>query len=328
MKKITFFVFCSFILLTFCMAGAAMAAYPTKPVVLVTYSSPGSGGDIFLRNLAKHMEPYLGGASLVVENKPGGGGSVAMNYVVTARPDGYMLLGVTPTYLITPLIGKTARTYRDLSSVARVFVDPMLLYVKYDSPFKSLKDIIEAARKNPGKQRWGLGLVGATEQMIAYQIKKVAKIDMVEVPFEGGGDLLVAVLGGHVDLGMGEPAELMGQVDAKKVRILCVFTEKRVATLPDVPTAKESSGYDVVIPEKFRGLAAPKGTPAEAVGWWETKVQQVLKDPKYKGYYDSVNLLPAFAGSKEFGAIVEKDNTTITEFLKAIGLYKEFKEKK
>ena len=328
MKKNTFGVVCLFILLTFCMTGVAMAAYPTKPVVLVTYSSPGSGGDIFLRNLAKHMEPYLGGASLAVENKPGGGGSVAMNYVVTARPDGYTLLGVTPTYLITPLIGKTARNYRDLTAVARVFVDPMLLYVKYDSPFKSLKDIIDAAKKNPGKQRWGLGLVGATEQMIAYQVKKVAKIDMVEVPFEGGGDLLVAVLGGHVDLGMGEPAELMGQVDAKKVRILCVFTEKRVATLPDVPTAKESSGYNIVIPEKFRAIVGPKGIPAEAVAWWEGKIQQVLKDPKYKSYYDSVNLLPAFLGGKEFGASVERDNTTITAFLKEIGLFKEYKEKK
>ena len=84
-----------------------------------------------------------------------------------------------------------------------------------------------------------MGLVGATEQMIAYQIKKVAKIEMVEVPFEGGGDLMVAVLGGHVDLGMGEPAELTGQVEAKKVRILCCLYGKQVATLPDVPTMKE-----------------------------------------------------------------------------------------
>ena len=103
MKKSIFVVFCLFILISLRLIGPAMAAYPTKPVVLVTYSSPGSGGDIFLRNLSKHMEPYLGGASLVVENKPGGGGSVAMNYVVTSRPDGYTLLGVTPTYLITPL---------------------------------------------------------------------------------------------------------------------------------------------------------------------------------------------------------------------------------
>ncbi len=325
MKK-SIILLCSLFMLFAFTADTAAAAYPTKPVVLITHSSPGAGGDIFLRNLTKHLEPYLGGASLVVENKAGGGGAIALNAVVTARPDGYTLLGVTPTYLQTPLLGKTARNYRDTTAVARVFIDPMILYVKYDSPFKSAKEIIENARKNPGKQRWGGATPGSVEHMIGHQIQKVAKIEVVPVTFEGGGDLLIAVLGGHVDLGIGEPGEVMGQVEAKKLRILASFTEKRLTLLPDVPTMKEI-GNNVVV-EKFRGIVGPKGLPAEVLTWWEGKIQQVLKDAKYKSYYESVNLLPAFLGSKDYTANVEKENVRLAEYLKEIGLLKEYQEKK
>lgn len=325
MKK-SIVIFFSIVVLLTLTAGAAMAAYPTKPVVLITHSSPGAGGDIFLRNMAKHMEPYLGGASLVVENKAGGGGAIALNAVATARPDGYTLLGVTPTYLQTPLLGKTARSYRDTTAVARVFIDPMILYVKYDSPYKSAKELMDYAKKNPGKQRWGGATPGSVEHMIGHQIQKVAKIEVVPVTFEGGGDLLVAVLGGHVDLGLGEPGEVMGQVEGKKVRILACFTEKRLDLLPDVPTMKEL-GHNVVV-EKFRGIVGPKGLPAEVLTWWETKIQQLLKDAKYKKYYESVNLLPAFLGSKDYTANVEKENARLAAYLKEIGLLKEYKEKK
>lgn len=319
-------IFFSVVVLLALTAGMAMAAYPTKPVVLMTHSSPGAGGDIFLRNLTKHMEPYIGGASLVVENKAGGGGAIALNTVVTARPDGHTLLGVTPTYLQTPLLGRTARNFRDTTAVARVFIDPMILYVKYDSRYKTARDIIEEAKKNPGKQRWGGATPGSVEHMIGYQIQKVAKIEVVPVTFEGGGDLLVAVLGGHVDLGLGEPGEVMGQVEGKKVRILACFTDKRLEQLPDVPTMREL-GHDVVV-EKFRGIVGPKGLPAEVLTWWETRIQQVLKDARYKKYYESVNLIPAFLGSKDYTANVEKENVRLSDYLKEIGLLKEYKEKK
>jgi len=197
----------------------------------------------------------------------------------------------------------------------------MVLYVRNESPYKSAKDLIEAAKKSPGKQRWGCATPGSVEHMIANQIQKVAKIDVVPATFEGGGDLLVAVLGGHVDLGLGEPGEVMGQVDAKKLRILATFTESRLGMLPEIPTMKEL-GYDMVV-EKFRGIVGPKGVPQDASAWWEEKIQQVLKDPKYKAYYESVNLIPAFMGSKKYTEYIEKENANLTEYLKEIGLLKQ-----
>lgn len=325
MKRTTVFLLSSLFVLAQLLGGLSYAAYPSKPIVMVTHSSPGAGGDIFLRNLAKHMEP-IAKASLVVENRPGGGGAIALNYVSTARPDGYVVLGVTPTFLQTPLLGKTARSYRDTTPIVNVFTDPMILYVRYDSPFKSAKEIIEDAKRHPGKQRWGGATPGSVEHMIAHQIQKVAKINIVPVTFEGGGDLLVAVLGGHVDLGLGEPGEVMGQVEAKKVRILANFTGGRLAQLPDVPTMKEL-GYDIVV-EKFRGIVGPKGLPAEVLRFWEEKVSQTLQDPSYKKYYESVNLVPSFMGSKAYTKYVEKKNGELTEYLKEIGLYKKAQGKK
>lgn len=314
-----------FIVFSILLSGLTFGAYPTKPIVLVTHSSAGAGGDIFLRNLVKHLEPYSK-TSMVVENRAGGGGAIALNYVATARPDGYILLGVTPTYLQTHLIGKTAKSYKDTTAVARVFIDPMVLYVRNESPYKTAKDIIDEAKKNPGKQRWGCATPGSVEHMIAHQIQKVASINVVPVTFEGGGDLLVAVLGGHVDLGLGEPGEVMGQVEAKKVRILANFTGGRLDQLPDVPAMKEL-GHDIVV-EKFRGIIGPKNLPAEVLSWWEDMIQKVLKDPKYKAYYESVNLLPAFQGNKAYTEFIEKENTKLAEYLKSIGLLKKAEAKK
>jgi len=324
MKKLGILMFACMISLTF-LSGLTFGAYPTKPVVLVTHSSAGAGGDIFLRNLVKHLEPYTK-SSMVVENRAGGGGAIALNYVATSRPDGYILLGVTPTYLQTHLIGKTVRSYKDTTALARVFIDPMVLYVRNESPYKTAQDLIDFAKKNPGKQRWGCATVGSVEHMIAVQVQQIAKISAVPVTFEGGGDLLVAVLGGHVDLGLGEPGEVVGQVEAKKVRILANFTAARLDQLPDVPTMKEL-GYDVVV-EKFRGIVGPKNLPAEVLNYWEDMIQKVLKDPKYKAYYESVNLLPAFLGNKAYTENVEKENAKLKAYLQSIGLLKEAEKKK
>ncbi|MDI7258511.1 MAG: tripartite tricarboxylate transporter substrate binding protein [Thermodesulfobacteriota bacterium] len=324
MRRISILLLSLFVSVAF-LSSLALAAYPTKPIVLVAHTTPGGGTDVLLRILAKHLEPYAG-TSFVIENRPGGGGAVALNYVSTARPDGYLLLGVTPTYLQTHLLGKTARSYKDTTAVTRIFIDPMILYVRSESPYKSAKEIIEDAKKNPGKQRWGGATVGSVEHMIGYHAQKAAKIDIVPVTFEGGGDLLIAVLGGHVDLGLGEPGEVMGQVEAKKVRILANFTPGRLDQFPDVPSMKEL-GYDIVV-EKFRGIVGPKGLPPEVLKYWEEKIQLVLKDPKYKKYYESVNLVPSFMGHKAYTEYIEKKNAELTEYLKEIGLLKKAPEEK
>ena len=298
-------------------AGAVgQGSYPTKPITLVTHSSPGAGGDIFLRNLAKHLEGIVP-VPIVVENRSGGSSARAVTYVATSPKDGYVLYGSTPTFLQTPILTRTPHSFLDLQPVANVFFDPMILYVKADSPWKTLTDIVAAARQRPGTIRFGAATPGSVEHMIAHQIQKVAKIQVQPVTFEGGGDLLLAVLGGHVDLGVGEYAEVASQVQAGQVRVINSFTAQRLPRTA-IPTAREQ-GIDIVV-EKFRGLLGPKGMDPAAVAFWENAIRRVLAKPAYRAYYTSVFLLPAFMDSKQYTAYLHRMNQTLRRYMKEIGV--------
>jgi tripartite-type tricarboxylate transporter receptor subunit TctC len=298
------------------LTAVGQARYPTKPIVLVTHSSPGAGGDIFLRNLAKHLEGIVP-VPLVVENRPGGASARAVAYVATSPKDGYVLYGATPTMLQTPMLTKTQYSYLDLQPVANVLFDPMILYVRAESPWKSLKDLVEDARRRPGQIRFGAATPGSVEHMIAYHLMSVAKVQVQPVTFEGGGDLLVAVLGGHVDLGVGEYAEIASQVETGKVRVLNSFTDKRIPGTT-IPTAREL-GYPVVV-EKFRGLLGPKGMDPEAIAFWERAIQEVLRKPSYQMYLRSVYQVPGYLDHVQFKAYLDRTNMNLRRYLKSIGL--------
>ncbi|MGQ0571064.1 MAG: tripartite tricarboxylate transporter substrate binding protein [Armatimonadota bacterium] len=269
-------------ILVMSMGVIGQGTYPTKPVTLVTHSTVGAGGDIFLRNLAKNLEGIVT-VPMVIENRRGGASATAVSYVATSTTDGYVMYGSTPTMLQTPMLTKTQHTYLDLGPVVNVFFDPMILYVKADSAWKSLPDIVAAAKARPGQIRFGAATPGSVEHMIAHQVQKVAKVQVQPVTFEGGGDLLLAVLGGHVDLGIGEYAEVASQVEARQVRVINSFTEKRLPKSA-IPTATEQ-GVNIVV-TKFRGLLGPKGMDPTAVAFWEQTVKQVLDKPAYKQYYE------------------------------------------
>ena len=298
-------------------AGAVgQGSYPTKPITLVTHSSPGAGGDIFLRNLAKHLEGIVP-VPIVVENRSGGASVRAVTYVATSPKDGYILYGSTPTMLQTPILTKTPYSFLDLEPVVNVFFDPMILYVKADSPWKTLTDIVDAARQRPGTIRFGAATPGSVEHMIAHQLQKVAKIQVQPVTFEGGGDLLLAVLGGHVDLGVGEYAEVASQVQAGQVRVVNSFTAERLPRTA-IPTAREQ-GVEIVV-EKFRGLLGPKGMDPAAIAFWEDAVKRALARPAYRAYYTSVFLLPAYMDHNQYKAYLHRMNQTLRRYMKEIGV--------
>lgn len=299
-------------------AVMGQGTYPNKPVTLVTHSSVGAGGDIFLRQLAKYLEGVVP-VPIVIENRRGGASATAVSFVATSPTDGYIMYGSTPTLLQTPLLTQTRHSFLDLEPVVNVFFDPMILYVKSDSPWKTLNDIVNTAKERPGQIRFGAATPGSVEHMIAHQFQKVAKVSVQPVTFEGGGDLLLAVLGGHVDLGVGEYAEVAAQVQAGQVRIINSFTAERLARTT-IPTAKEQ-GYDIVV-EKFRGLLGPKGMSAEAVAYWEQTVKTVLDKAAYRGYYNSVFLLPGYMDHSQYKAYLHRMNQTLRRYLKEIGVVK------
>jgi putative tricarboxylic transport membrane protein len=301
-------------------AGSALAqpaAYPHKVVTLVTHSSPGGGSDVFLREMVKHLGKYIN-ATFIVENVSGGSGARAMSKLATSKPDGSVFYATTPTYIFTSLMSKPQHTFRDLQPLAVLFADPEVLYTRADGPFKSVKDVIDHARKSRG--RFGVANPASLERQAAERLRVAAKVNAAVVSHEGGGDLMINVLNGTLDAGVGEIQELRAQLAGNKVRLLGSFTEQRLADFPDLPTVKEQ-GFDVVV-HKFRGLAGPKGLSSDVIAIWEKALPQLLADPEYKKVYGQESLIVDFRGSTAATTLVNTFAQEAEAFLKESGVIK------
>jgi putative tricarboxylic transport membrane protein len=315
--------------LTGLVAGLTLAAseavsadleYPHDTVTLVTHSSPGGGTDVFLRETVKYLGPIMG-VDFVVENVRGGSGAKAMAALATAPADGSIFYGTTPTFINTSILSDVEYTYEDLEPLVNVFFDPQIVYTRADSPFDSLAEVIENAKENPGEQKWGVSTPGSLDRQVMEQLKALTGTDPVIVTHEGGGDLLINVLNGTLDVGVGEIQELRGQIEAGEIKLLATYTEDRLDTFPDVPTAREQ-GIDLVV-DKFRGLAGPKGLPDDVIAAWETAIPALLEDPEYKKFYEESSLVPAFMPHDEYAAFIGEFAEEQEEFMAEYGITEE-----
>jgi putative tricarboxylic transport membrane protein len=299
--------------------SAAPAPYPVSRVTLVTHSSPGGGTDVFLRDLSRYL-PHVMKTNFSVENIRGGSGATAVAHVAKGAPDGSIFYGTTPTYIQTTLLSKPPVGYDGLDPLVIVFIDPEVLYTRAESPFKTLSDVIAHARANPGKSRWGAANPASLERIGMEKLARSAGVKVPIVSHDGGGDLMIGVLNGTYDLGIGEVQELQGQLEAGKIRLLATLSENRLSGLPQLPTAKEQ-GFNVVI-RKFRGLASPKGLPDSVAKIWEDAVRNAVALPAYKAEYTKDSLIPMVLGrdaARKFTSEVAAD--TAASF-KEMGLIK------
>ena len=295
----------------------AALAYPHRVVTLVTHSSPGAGSDVLLREMLKYLQKYIK-ANFIVENDEGGSGAKAVARVAAAKPDGSMLYATTPTYVLTSLLSKPSKTYHDLEPLVNFFNDSEIAYTRAGGPYKTLNDVIVRARAARG--RWGAANPSSLERQAAEQLKTAAKVSAAVVSHNGGGDLMINVLNGTLDMGVGEVEEIRAQLEARKVQLLATFNSVRMVGYPDLPTAKEL-GYNVVV-TKFRGLAGPKGLPPDIIKIWDEAAQRILADPDYKKLYVEDNLAPHFIPHAEYSKFVEQFATDTGNFLKTTGVIK------
>jgi len=309
--------FAALALLSATPALADPAPYPAKVVTLVTHSSPGGGSDVFLREMSKYLGKYID-ATFIVENVQGGSGAKAMARVATAPADGSVFYATTPTYIYTSLMSKPQSTYKDLQPLVNFFLDSEVIYTRADGPFKTLQDVVDHAKKERG--RWGAANPASLERQAAEQLKRAAGVTPAIVTHEGGGDMMLNVLNGTLDIGIGEIQELRSQLDAGKIVLLATFNPERIGDKPDVPTVKEL-GFDVSL-VKFRGLAGPKGIPDATAAIWDEAVKKVLDDPDYKEAYAAEVLVPRPIDHKEYPGFVNNFATTTEEFLKSTGAIK------
>ncbi len=296
-------------------AGAQAQEYPVDTVTLVTHSSPGGGSDVFLRELSRFLTPHLG-ANVVVENVSGGSGATAMAQLAQAPADGSMFYATTPTFIYTSLLSDPEYKYTDLEPLVNFFIDPEVIYTAADSEFQTLEDVIEFARE--GRGQWGAANPASLERQALEQLKTAADVNAAVVTHEGGGDLLINVLNGTLQIGVGEVQEIQSQLEAGELRLLATFSDERLDAFPDLPTVQEA-GYDVVV-RKFRGLAGPKGIPDDVVAAWEAATQAVLEDPEYKAAYEAANLRAEFIPHDEYVAFIEEFGAETEGFLKETGV--------
>ncbi|MEW5932009.1 MAG: tripartite tricarboxylate transporter substrate binding protein [Bacillota bacterium] len=283
--------------------------YPEKPITIVAHSVPGSGADLFARQVAKALEGILK-QSVVVENKPGGSGAVAVSYVAKANPDGYTLLGVTNTMLVTPFVAQTPNTLADLEPIARLVVDPDVIYVRADSPYQTAQDLFAALKEKP--QKWGCPQVSSPEYIAAIELKEKYGLQIDPIPYAGGSEALTSVLNGDVVAGVCEPAEIAGQIKAGEVKVLATFTPTPLEAFADVPTVK-ALGYDVSF-EKFRGLMAPKGTPPQVIKILAEALQKVLDDPGFQSYYKDNSMQKGYLDAAGFAQAIEEARKGYEEY--------------
>lgn len=296
---------------------ATAQTWPVKPVTILCWSAAGSPVDIYARTLARLLTAELG-QNVVVENRTGGSGIVMVNALVRAPADGY-LIGANTLSLATLFSEKAAQfKLEDLQMVARSQIDPYGLIVHTSTPFKTIEQFVAFARKKPGYLNVG-GPFAISAHRVAWEVlADAAKFQTTWVPYPGGGPALTAIAGGHIDAAATNPGNVKPMIDAGKVRVIAVSSDKRLEDFPDVPTYKEK-GWDVVR-YQWRGIMVKAGTPRPVVDRLASAIQKAQQSPVWKTYLQQVAQLDGFQGPEAFRAQLLQDIKETEAVKKKLGL--------
>jgi len=300
-------------------AAAGTAGFPTKRITYNICFNPGGESDITARFQEQPLKKVLG-QDIAINYKIGGGGALCWADLVKTKPDGYTIAGHNlPHTVLQPLeMGNAGYNTLDLKQIYFFESTPNLLLVRTDSPFKTLKDFVEHAKKTPGAVTVGGSGTSSANDLGTTMLNKAAGIQLTYVPFGGTGSAVPALLGGHVTALMSYST--MGIQYAGKFRALAIASETRMDVLSDVPTFKEQ-GYDVV-EGAYRGVAAPPGTPDDVVKILADAFEAVHKDPEVKKKMDQNGFKTEFMGPEASVALVKKKMVEYEEIMKALGRIK------
>jgi tripartite-type tricarboxylate transporter receptor subunit TctC len=300
--------------------GVAAAEYPSKPLTYIICFNPAGESDITARFQEQPLKKLLG-QDVIITYKIGGGGSVGWSELVRSKPDGYTIAGHNLPHIILQPLERGDAGYKtlDLKSIYFFESTPDLLVVRQDSPYKTLKDFVEYAKKNPP----GVVTVGGSGSSTANDLgttmlNKAAGIQLTYIPFGGTGSAVPALLGSHVTALM--TYSTMGIQYAGKFRPLAIASEERMAVLKDVPTFKEL-GYDVV-EGAYRGVAAPPGTPDEIVKYLANVFDKVMRDPGVQKKMDQNGFKTEYMGPEASLALVKKKMVEYEAIMKELGRLK------
>ena len=301
-------------------AAWSQAFKPTRPIEVVVHAGPGGGSDVLARAIAEINEKEkLVPVRLQVVNKTGGGSAVANAYLGEKKGDTHTIGLTTNVWVVTPLTRKEAKyTLKDLTLIARLLFDPTVAVVKADSPYKSMKDFIEAAKKKPGQLTQSGGSVTAIDSLYRILLQKVAGAKWNFISFPGGGERISNILGGNAQLLIQEVQEVGEHVRAGTLRVIVTFTEKRLAAFPNVPTIREE-GFDIPDLNQVRAVVAPPGIPQEVIEYWEDFFARLLKTPSWKKFSEQNQFVDSYLKSRELAQFFDEQTKVLRSALQEAG---------
>ena len=301
-------------------SGPALAAsFPSKTITVICPWSAGGGTDTILRGLAKQTEPFLG-QNITVVNKTGGGGAIGHGAGIRARPDGYTVTMVTFEIISLPPQGLVPFTYKDYDLLMRVNMDPAAITVPKDAPYNTIAEFVAYAKAHPGGIKVGHSGPGSVWQIAGGIFAEKAGIDLTFVPHDGAAPAVTALVGKHIQAVSVSPAEVQGQVEAGSLKMLAVMSDSRLPNFPDVPTMKEA-GYDVSF-GTWRGLAVPKGTPAEVKKVLHDAFKKGMESETFLKFAKDSGLGLAYLPADAWGKDLEVASTNVANTMKKLGLAK------
>ncbi|HEX7052360.1 MAG TPA: tripartite tricarboxylate transporter substrate binding protein [Burkholderiales bacterium] len=302
-------------------AGPASAFQPTRPIEVVVHTGPGGGSDVFARAIAAMVEKEkLLPVRMQVVNKTGGGGAVAAAYLAEKRGDHNTIGFFTGVWLTNPLVSDAAKiTLRDLQPIARLVLEPALIAVKADSPYRTLGDFIEAAKRKPGELKQSGGSITSRDNVVRQLLQQETGARWAYISFPGGGERIAALLGGHVQMMVIEPEEAGEHIRAGNMRVLAQVTDRRLERFPQVPTLKEA-GFDVPVVPQVRGVVAPPGIPADNVAYWEDVFRRLTRTASWKEFLAKNQFEDGYLNAVELNKFYDEFTGTMRGILKEAGV--------
>ena len=309
-----------FVGLAFFCAQAIAQGYPAKPLRFIAAFPAGGPSDIVTRAVAKRMSEAMG-QPVVVENRAGAGGHIAVEALTKAPADGYTILLAGSFLTIGPSLNPKLPydPVRDIAPVGLIARNQYLLVVHPAVPAKSAKELIALAKSRPGQLNYGSSGVGAPPHLATELFKSMARIDAVHVPYQGATPAIAALIGGHIDFYVGGISGLIPQVRSSKLRSLAVTGARRVAELPQVPTIAEAAlpGYDI---STWFGVVAPAETPKEIVSRLSTTLAKIVAEKDTQSFLAAQGLEPATSSPDELARLIRDEIPKFARIVKAAGI--------
>ncbi|ALS20792.1 tripartite tricarboxylate transporter substrate binding protein [Paenibacillus naphthalenovorans] len=290
--------------------------FPTKSVTIVVHTKAGGPTDTMARELAKAAEPFLG-KPILIENQPGGSGASQMAELAKAKPDGYTLGTLTPSQ-----IGMWNSNLKDqfnvdsYTYVSGVQIDPYVIAVRADSPYKTLQDLVKAMKEKPKTLNvGGYGAIGSGHNVAWNIFAEKAGVEANWVPYESTGEAVTVLLGNNIDVANSNPAQVSQYVKSGHLRVLGVMSDKRLEEWPDVPTYKEA-GYEVDTSwAQFRGIYAAAGIPEEVLAKLNDAFGKAMQTEGFKNYMKNSQMVDGTMDHKQFTEYVKKQDALTKEWL-------------